>query len=82
MLKAQDIYETVRKLKEESKRIHEELDSIYESFYAQNSDYEFEVTTEDNKTKWLRIYRPEGRFVYNQNYEMGLRSKPVKPSSR
>lgn len=77
---AQSVYNRLIELKEQSKKIHEEMDIILHGFSHEYQDKEFQIVDKDGKEKWFRVYQSEGRFVYNQLYEFGVRANPKNPA--
>jgi len=75
----QEKIQTMLNLKESIKNSRELLEECMEHFVGEfGKDNEFPIEVE-GKTKWFRIYEPEGRFVYNTKFDMGLRANPKKP---
>lgn len=78
-LDAQNFYNRMEILKEQSKAIHEEQAKLMQEFYEKYSIFELPIFDKDGKEKFIRVYEPEGRFVYNVKYELGLRAKAQNP---
>lgn len=76
---AQKFYDRITELKEQSKAIYEEIHNLEEEFVKEFQDYEVPIVDKEGKPKFIRIYEPEGKFVYNTKYEVGLRVKAQKP---
>lgn len=79
MKTAQEFYDRVTELKDNAKVIYEELDKLFEDFAKENGDFELPILDKDGKAKFVRVYEPEGHFVYNKKYEVGTRVKAVNP---
>ena len=73
-LTPQEVLDRLNELSEIIKTATEEKLSILKQFHDKFEDYEVPVL-DDGKAKFLRVYKPEGRFVYNCEYEVGLRAK-------
>ena len=70
----QFFYDRVKRLKDEVKGIHEEIAELEQDFIANYSlDLEYPIEVE-GKQKFIRLYEPEGKFVYNTKYEIGVRA--------
>jgi hypothetical protein len=41
-----------------------------QEFYEKYSIFELPIFDKDGKEKFIRVYEPEGRFVYNVKYEL------------
>jgi hypothetical protein len=78
-MNAQEFYNRMEELKEQSKAIHEEMNQLMEEFYKEYQLFELPIKDVDGKEKYVRVYEPEGRFVYNVKYELGLRVKAQNP---
>lgn len=76
---AQFFYNRIEELKTQSKAIHEEQAELMETFYKKYQLFELPIFDKDGKEKFIRVYEPEGRFVYNVKYELGLRAKAQNP---
>jgi hypothetical protein len=75
-MKAQEFYEAYESQKEKIKEETEKLDKLIEDFIVDHQvDGEYKIKVED-KTKYVRVYTPEGRFVYNKLKDVGVRAKP------
>lgn len=69
----QQFYDKYTELKNQQKQIQEEINEMEKQFVEEHGlDLEYPVMSEGKK-KYIRIYRPEGRFVYNTEFEIGLR---------
>jgi len=74
---AQNVYDRLQELKEQSRVIHEEIDTLQQEFFKKYQDYEFPIIV-DSKEKFFRVYEINGRFVYNSTLDSSTRVKPVK----
>lgn len=73
----EEVFKRLQEIKEQQKVLAEEQHQLLSEFYDEFQDYEFPIK-DDDKDKFFRVYEPEGRFVYNVKYEIGLRAKPLK----
>ena len=73
----QEVHDRIFELKEQIKKAQEEIIAIQEAWYAKNEDYESPILV-DGKEKYFRVYEPDGRYVYNIKYDIGVRVTPKK----
>ena len=71
---AQVLHDTLLELDTTIKTAVEAKSKLLQDFYDKYEDYELAVMI-DGKEKFIRTYKPEGRFVYNTLLEVGLRVK-------
>lgn len=76
---AQTFYDRMEELKEQSKTIHEEMNTLMESFSSEFELFEVPIIDKESKPKFIRVYAPEGKYVYNTKWEIGLRAKDQNP---
>lgn len=79
MLNPQTFYNRMQELKSQSKTIHEEMNQLLKDFHEKYSIFELPIKDESGKDKFIRVFEPEGKFVYNTKFELGLRAKAQNP---
>lgn len=75
-MKIQEFYDDYVKTKEEIKELYEKQDSLITKFkelYETETEYPVIV---DGKDKYIRLGKVDGKFVYNTEYEVGIRVTP------
>jgi len=77
-LNPQQKYDRIQEIKEQIKSLSEEQSILMEEFNNTYEDCELPIVV-DGKDKFIRVYEPEGRFVHNVKYEVGVRATAQKP---
>lgn len=76
-MEAQTKYDRLQEIGDSIKTLTEEKNKILSDFYEEYEDYELPIDV-DGKTKYMRVHKPDGRYVYNIEYELGVRVTPKK----
>lgn len=72
----QEFHDTHTLNKDRIDFLYEEQDKLTNTFIAEHGlDYDFPVNTKEGKAIHVRVYKPEGFFVYNREFEVGTRVK-------
>ncbi len=73
-MKAQELVDLFEATKLKVKLLHEEQDEAVKKFMESHSiNLEYPVTV-DEKPKFMRLYKPDGRFVYYSELDIGVRA--------
>ena len=76
-MNSQETYDSIVKKKEQIKLLSEEILKLQSDHFAIYEDAETPILVED-KPKFFRVHKPDGRFVYNVEFDIGVRAKAVK----
>ena len=72
----QQYYTKFLELKAESKAIHDKMTVLENSFLDTfGLDSEHPIVDNNGKEKAIRVYKPQGQFVFNKTHEFGIRAR-------
>ncbi len=75
----QEVYERLLEIKEVVTNLTEEKNQLLTDFYNEFEDFEHPIVEDKTeKDKYFRVYKPDGRFVYNIELDSSTRVKPLK----
>lgn len=76
---AQEFNDRYNQLKDQSREINEQINLLTETFLKEHEvDLEYPIQV-DGTPKFVRVFRPEGQFVYNRLFEVGVRKTAQNP---
>lgn len=79
-MNVQQFFDAMVRNKEQVKQLYEEQTQLFESFLQTHEmGLEYPVTV-DGEEKWLRVEQPEGQYIYNKKFELGVRKTPKNPA--